>query len=74
MSMIATVGNRLSVLAPTRKKVSSVVTESYVHSKQFANALAWRSFMNMAVRLIPDDLYDWQDPEFDRDPADQYSI
>lgn len=78
MSAISIVTDKIAVLKPAPQAAGNLIASGYLGSKQvtskFAAEIAWRSFMSVAAALIPDDLYDWQDPEFDRDPSDDYSI
>lgn len=45
--------------------------------KAYVHLLAWNAFYSLAVKLIPDDLYDWQDDDLDlflEEPIATYSI
>lgn len=74
MSVLTIAGSKISSLAPLRDTVQMKIGTGYLGSKKFASELAWKSMVMMLASMIPDDFYDWQDPAFDVDATDVYSI
>lgn len=74
MSVFSAVSDKMIATRPARQNASRRIASGYLSGKQKAAELAWSSMVNFLFSHIPDDFYDWQDPDFDLDPADDYFI
>ncbi len=72
----AILGKSIDFAKPLKFSLKNRASLSYIRTQQWSTEVAWSAFMSLAMKIIPDDLYDydWLDFELEEIESDNYTI